>query len=289
MKVYVNTDLECIAGVVTLPEYCLSGPDNKYHRCEGGKHYQQACELATLEVNAAIDGLREGGATEILVCDGHGHGGLNPAMIHPQSRILTGLAQRQPRGLDHSFDAAIMIGQHAMANTDGGHLCHSGSFDRDDWRLNGQSIGEIGLFMIVCSYFNIPVVMISGDVPACQEASRLVPSIETVAVIEGQKLGSTRGMTIDQAIDLNVPAIHVSPIKARQMIRDAAQRCLAKIDNIQRYFVDPPYEMVRLSRPRDDGTTRRAVNKSHDFIQLLQQKPHYETIPYETRKVQKLD
>ena len=26
MKVYVTTDMECVAGIFTLPEYCLAGP-----------------------------------------------------------------------------------------------------------------------------------------------------------------------------------------------------------------------------------------------------------------------
>ena len=270
------TDMECVAGVVTLPEYCLPGPVNKYGRTEGGRYYEHARKLATLEVNAAVEGLLAGGATEILVCDGHGPGGLNAALLHPSARMLTGKGQKQPRGLDRSFDAAIMIGQHAKAHTDGGHLAHSGSFSREDWLLNGESTGEIGLFMATASRFDVPVVMISGDLAACEEAKALVSSIETVAVIEGQKKGSTQGMTTDEAIDLNVPAVHVSPETSREMIREAAARCLASVDTVERYTVAPPFEMVRVLRRTNDGTTmRRAVNTSEDFIDLLNQKPEY--------------
>ncbi len=277
MKVFVMTDLECVAGVVTLPEYCLKGPVNKYGRAEGGRYYDHALELATLEVNAAIEGLLAGGAAEVFVCDGHGHGGLNPSLIHAEARILTGASQVQPRGLDDSFDAAIMVGQHAMANTDGGHLCHSGSFSRDDWILNGRSIGEIGLVMLACSYFDVPMVMISGDVAACKEARQLVPSIETVAVIEGQKRGSTKGMTVQQALDFNVSAVHVSPVKSRRMIKDAAGSCLANVESVERFCMDPPYEMVRITRPDESGGVRRAVNTGSDYVDLLSQPTHYET------------
>jgi len=279
MKVYVMTDMECVAGVVTLPEYCLTGPRNKYNRPEGGRYYEHGRELATREVNAAVEGLLDGGATEMLVRDAHGSGGLNAALIHPEARILTGRSQVAPYGLDGSFDAAIMIGQHAMAHTDGGHLCHSGSFSREDWRLNGRSIGEIDLFMVMCSRFDVPVVMISGDVAACSEARSRVPSIETIAVIEGQKRGSTEGMTTDQALDLNVPAVHVSPVKAREMIRSGARRCLARVGRVERFRVDPPYEMVRVTRRDEDGTCRRAVNTSDDYVDLLSQRPDYETLP----------
>lgn len=276
MKVYVMTDMEGVAGVVTLPEYCLSGPVNKYGRAEGGRYYEHGRELATREVNAAVEGLLAGGASEILVCDGHGQGGLNASLLHPGARMLTGKGQRQPRGLDRSFDAAIMIGQHAKAHTDGGHLAHSGSFSREDWLLNGESIGEIGLVMAKASWFDVPVVMISGDLAACEEAKALVPSIETAAVIEGQKRGSTRGMTTDEAIDFNVPAVHMSPETAREMIRKAAAICLKRAGAVERYSVAPPFEMVRVVRRTKDTTTlRRAVNTSDDLIDLLSQKVEY--------------
>jgi D-amino peptidase len=278
MKVYVMTDLECVAGVVTVPEYCLKGPINKYGRAEGGRYYDHARELATLEVNAAIEGFLAGGATEVFVCDAHGHGGLNPSLIHPEARILTGAQQVEPRGLDDSFAAAVMIGQHAMANTDGGHLCHSGSFDRDDWILNGRTIGEIGLVMLACSYFGVPMVMISGDVAACEEARRLVPSIETVAVIEGQKRGSAKGMTVQQAVDFNVPAVHVSPVKSRRMIKAAARSSLAKIHSVERFTIDPPYEMVRITRPDEDGRVRQQTTTSDDYVDLLQKRGPYEYV-----------
>jgi D-amino peptidase len=275
MKFYIMTDLECVSGVVTLPEYCLPDPKNKYGRPEAGKYYERAKELAIMEVNAAVEGLLEAGVTEILVCDGHGPGGLDVSIIHPAARVLTGKRQKQPRGLDDSFDAAIIIGQHAKANTDGGHLAHSGSFSREDWLLNGESIGEIALLMATAGYFNVPVVMISGDVAACNEARELVSSIETVPVIEGQKMGSSKGMTTDQAIDLNVSALHVSPVKAREMIRDGAKRCVKKTETTKPLVIDPPYEMVRITRADKKTPSRRAVNRSADLIELMNQPVQY--------------
>lgn len=277
MKVFIMTDLEGVAGVVSSAEYLMPSPENKYGRTDGGRHYQHAIELATREVNAAVDGLLEGGATEVLVCDGHGPGGLNASLIHPEARIVTGRPLIDYR-LDESFDAIIMVGQHAMANTDGGHLAHSGSFGRDAWILNGEVMGEIGLFMIRGSYYSVPMVMISGDVAACEEARQLVPSIDTVAVIEGIKRGSSEGMTTNQALDFNIPAVHFSPDKSRRMIREGACRCLSKVDSMERFWVEPPYEMVRISRPDDQGKVLRAVNRSDDFIDLSTQKTEYEEV-----------
>lgn len=281
MKVYIMTDMEGTAGVVTLPEYCLPTSENKYKRKEGGRYYEEARKLVTMEVNAAVEGLLSGGATEILVVDGHGPGGLNASMIHREARIAGGMGRDFLIGLDSSFDAMIIVGQHAKADTDGGHLCHSGSFSRAEWRLNGELIGEIGLLMLGADYYDIPVVMITGDLAACEEARLLVPSIETVAVIQGEKRGSTKGMTTDEAIDFNVPAIHVSPIKAREMIREGAERALTKVNKVERFHLDPPYEMERITRPFKDVPVRRAINKSDDFLDLMSQTPCYEVL--ETR------
>ena len=276
MKIYVMTDLECTAGVVSLPEYCLPGPSNKYGRAEAGKYYEHSRELATMEVNAAMEGLLEGGATEILVRDGHGPGGLDVSLLRPEASMLTGGGSKPPHFMDESFDAALMLGQHAKAHTDGGHLAHSGSFFREDWLVNGRSVGEIALFMQTASTFRIPVVMISGDVAACAEAREHVPSIETVAVIEGQKLGSTRGMTVQQAIDFNVAAVHLSPVKARQKIREGARRCLARIDTVERFTIDAPYEMVRINRRTEEGPGMVAVARADDWVELLARPIEYQ-------------
>ena len=56
MKIYIMTDLECVAGVLNFQEW--TGPGKPY--------YELARKFLTMEINAAVDGLFEGGAT-ILV------------------------------------------------------------------------------------------------------------------------------------------------------------------------------------------------------------------------------
>jgi D-amino peptidase len=283
MKIYIITDLEGVAGVVDLPRYCLPGPENKYGRTEGGRYYDLACELATQEVNAAIDGLLEGGAEDFLVCDGHGPGGLCPSAIHPAARILTGKGQSYPRGLDDSFDAVAIIGQHAKANTDGGHLCHSGSFSREEWLLDGRSIGEIELTMLTAGYFALPVILLSGDRAACAEARALSPDIKTVAVIEGLSKGSSAGMTTNQAIDLNVPAVHFSPQQSRDSIRRAACESLSLVGTVRPIRPQGPHTMVRITRPDEQGHQQIATVRSDDFIDLLNQSPSYQPLTDDDR------
>jgi len=69
MKVYIVSDLEGVAGVVDFKKQCM----------EDGAYYQQAINMATRELNALIEGVIEGGATEIFAWPGHGAfpGGIN--------------------------------------------------------------------------------------------------------------------------------------------------------------------------------------------------------------------
>ena len=60
MKVYISVDLEGVAGISDWAQ-CIPGGDD----------YPLGRDLALGEVNAAIDGSLEAGATQILVNDSH--------------------------------------------------------------------------------------------------------------------------------------------------------------------------------------------------------------------------
>jgi len=76
-SVYIMTDLEGVACVLDFENWCT--PDSRYH--------EMAREFLTLEVNAAIEGFAQGGATEFLVADGHGHGAIHPKLLDPRARL----------------------------------------------------------------------------------------------------------------------------------------------------------------------------------------------------------
>jgi D-amino peptidase len=63
LKVYISVDMEGIGGVVTSEQL---GP--------AGFEYQRARQFMTDELNAAIQGARDAGATQILISDSHGNG-----------------------------------------------------------------------------------------------------------------------------------------------------------------------------------------------------------------------
>jgi len=259
MKVYIMTDMEGVAGVTNWDDF--GSPE--------GRYYEIGRELTTREVNAAIEGALEAGATEILVVDGHGHGAINPLLLHPEAKLLTGRPLGYPFGCDHSFDAAFIVGQHAKSNTDGGHLCHTGSFLIEELSINGVSVGELGCNMLFCAYFGVPTVMVSGDLAATEEARALVPNVEVAPVKEGLKRGSASGLTGTENKLFNGAAIHLHPEKARERIREAARRGLERRDEIGLFWLDPPYELVSRTRPQEGQPGGVTVNRADDLLELL--------------------
>lgn len=264
MKVFVITDMEGVAGVVSSVDYCA--PDSRY--------YEVGRTLTTLETNAAIEGALEAGATDFLVVDGHGHGAIDPQQLHPAARLLTGRPMSYPFACDATFDAAFIVGQHAKANADGGHLAHSGSFNTDDHVLNGRSLGELGINMLFAAYFGVPTVLVTGDLACCDEAAALVPAIETVSVKDGLKRGAPPDLTGEEAWRYNGAAIHLHPQVARERIREGARRALGRRAEIPRFWIQPPYELLRSFRRRDDGTVPpTTVQRGDDLIRVLTSAP----------------
>jgi D-amino peptidase len=259
MKIYVMTDMEGVAGVVNSDDFLAPG----------ARYYEVARELVTGEVNAAIEGALEAGATEFLVLDGHGHGAINPTLLHPAARLLTGRPLGYPFGIDESFAAAFMIGQHAKANTDGGHLAHTGSFAIEDLTINGRSVGEMGCNMLVASAYGVPYVLHTGDAAASAEARDLVPAIETVSVKWGVPRGSATGLDARQNELFNGAATHLHPMRARTLIREAATRALERRQEITGFQLAPPYHLVSVRRKTDSEPAKTAHVEADDIIEVL--------------------
>jgi D-amino peptidase len=253
------TDMEGVAGVVNAEDY--TSPTSRY--------YEVGRELATMEANAAIEGCLEAGASDILVVDGHGCGAMDWKLLHPAARLLTGRPMGYPFGCSRDVDAALIVGQHAKANTDGGHLCHTGSFDVDERTVNGVTLGELGVNMLFIAYYGVPTVMVSGDVACCNEAHALVPNVATAAVKEGLKRGAAVGLTAEENQAYNGAAIHLGAEEARAMIRRAALDGVQRRTEIASYWLEPPYEMTYVWRPSQGRSGHTATIRAGDLMELL--------------------
>lgn len=267
MRIYIITDMEGVAGVVNFRDYV--SPNSRY--------YDIAKELTTLEVNAAIEGAIEAGATEFLVADGHGPGAIDIRYLHPKAKLLTGRPSGYPFGCDNSFDAAFIIGQHAMANVNGGHLCHTGDIGTEAIFINGHLVGELGCNALMAGYYGVPIVMVSGDLAACKEAEELIPGIAVAAVKEGLKKGHMVGMTAKECEHLNGGAIHLVPEVARALIRETAKKSLSLVGKIPPLRFDSPYEMKIIERREiKDGPWKVITGRSNDMIELLKMPKDWE-------------
>ncbi len=227
MKIYVICDLEGTAGVVSQTHQCSFVHDayeKEYVPGKYGPFYFQARKLATLELNALVEGILEVGVTEVWAWDGHCGfpGGLDVELLHPECKLVMAAGDGGPAGLDSSFDALMMLGLHAKKGTAAAPQAHM-IFPGLVW--NGEEIGEIGMSIATASALEIPVIFISGDRAAVQEAQAFVPNIE--AVITKEPLFSHIAGVYD-----HVPVLSLSPQKSRDVIRAGARRAIERIHEI---------------------------------------------------------
>jgi D-amino peptidase len=242
MRVYLETDMEGVAGVLNFHEWTEPGQP----------YYEQAKEFLTLEINAAIDGFLEGGATYILVHDGHGFGGINVALLDPRVEYVRGSPDKgYPGNLDSSFDYIAWVGQHAKAGTPYGHLAHTQWIDHLDETINDISIGEFGETAGCASELGVRAIFGSGDVAFTREAQELISGIETVAVKEGVKSGTGEDLDEEAYSRYVGSARHLHPERARRLIRAGALRAMgrARTEDFGIAPFKPPYRRVIKLRP----------------------------------------
>ncbi len=230
LKVYILTDIEGVS--------CVTREGQQ--KPEGGSEYEGARLLLTRDVNAAVEGALKGGAIQVIVNDGHGaRGGYNlvPEELHEGAAYVMG----GPRpcalpGLDKSFDEVFLVGYHAMAGTQGAVLEHTMSTRVVmNAYINDVRVGEIGIEASIAGYFGVPVALVTGCDKAVREAKELLGDVEAVAVKEG--------------VGRNC-AICLAPKRARQLIKEAAERAVRKPTRFKPYGVQPPIEVrIEYSHP----------------------------------------
>jgi D-amino peptidase len=203
-KVYISVDMEGISGI--------SGDDQV---TAGAGEYGRSRKLMAEDLNAAVRGALDGGATDILVNDSHGgQRNLLPEDVHPSVRLISHSFKRHGmmEGLDETFDAVIFIGYHAKADAPRGLFAHTGSGVVRDLQINGRSVGEGGMNAALAAWFGVPVVMVTGDDAAVAEVKESVPAV--------------RGVVVKRAI--NMRAVELKPLQqARQEIQQAAREAIS--------------------------------------------------------------
>ncbi len=253
VRIYIMTDLEGVAGVLNHDDWC--SPQSRYN--------DLAKELLTREVNAAVDGFMAGGATGIVVADGHGSGGINPILLDPRAELMRGWPTEWPLLLDDTYDAVAFVGQHAKAGTEYAHLAHTQGWRYLDLSINGVSIGEMGQFAMCASELGVPTIFCSGDRALCMEAQALLPGVETVEVKRGTTPGRGDEMDAESYSRRNTSAIHLHPERARAAIRAGAEKAARRVADERFGIIElsPPLELVVHMRARGDEPPAMARNR----------------------------
>ena len=248
MKLMIMTDLEGVAGILNFEDWCTPG----------AMYYDKAKRLLTLEVNAAVDGFCEGGAEEILVVDGHGHGAMDPELLDERAQVMRGHADPiWPWSLDGSYQGLAYVGQHAKAGTPYSHLTHTGSFASVDYAINGISIGEYGQLVLCAMELGVPTIFAAGEQAFAKEAEALTPGVVTVGVKRGLLPDGLDDLDAEAYGRAKLSAVNLAPARSRALIREGALEAIEKLKTNRAAFrypeMMPPY--VRTARYRKRGDT----------------------------------
>jgi len=175
-KIYIHTDLEGISGI-DKGEMVKCGKDNSDY----------VTKRLMADVNAAVDGAFSGGANHVTVLDSHGGGGnFDLDLLDTRAQFDTKPNKKWWGILDESYYGSFFIGAHAMAGTMHGFLDHTqSSASIYNYYVNGRKMGELGQWAMVCGHYDVPLIMMSGDTAAVNEAAQFFSGIETAGVKTG--------------------------------------------------------------------------------------------------------
>jgi D-amino peptidase len=174
MKVLISADMEGVTGV-TCPDDCEPGhPRWQYHR-----------RLLTSDVNAAVAGFAEAGATEIIVNEAHSNQ-RNLLLDELDERATLLIGTHKPlgmmEGIDRSPDAVAFVGYHTGAGEQG-VLAHTYLPNTiTAVRLNGEPTSEGLMNARLAAEYGVPVVLVTGDDLTCVDAQKYAPGAVGVAV-----------------------------------------------------------------------------------------------------------
>lgn len=222
MKVYVQTDIEGVAGFCFFEKRNDQSPWNVMHR-------KRMHRLLTNEVNAAVTAAFDAGADEVYVNDSHGDGySIIFEDLDPRCRIIHGANGTGGCFLpkfDATFDAMILIGMHAMGGTRFAITPHS-LWDVNDGAL---FLSEGTMAAAIAGDLGVPVIAVSGDDKICAEFAEKVP--DAVRIVTKEALAPHR-------------ACSKIPAQSCREIADGVKKGMENIANIRPYKIPGPVKLV---------------------------------------------
>ena len=158
VRVLVYHDMEGLAGQDDWQTFLFSHPEK----------YPAGQKLLAADINAVVDGLLAGGATQVDVVDAHGSGNPNPDL---RRDLLDSRAKQvfRDKAFDpyvdltapNVYDAVVAVAMHAKTGSRGfaSHTITLGM----DVLLNGKSITESEIVGYSWGSVGVPIIFVSGD------------------------------------------------------------------------------------------------------------------------------
>lgn len=176
MRIMISADMEGATGVTWTDDVV-----------PGTEQWQRFRRLFTGDVNATIAGLFDAGASDVLVNEAHSsQRNLLLEDLDPRARMLTG--RHKPlsmmQGIDSGVDGVVFLGYHAGAGFDG-VLSHTYLENQITgvW-LDDEPASEGRLNAGLAAEYGVPVLVVTGDDKACEDARKYAPAAEMVVVKE---------------------------------------------------------------------------------------------------------
>jgi D-amino peptidase len=174
-KILISADMEGATGV-TWPADVEPGTE-QWQRCR---------RMFTSDVNAAVAGLFEGGASEVLINEAHATmRNLLLEELDPRAVMLTGRHKElsMVEGIQHGDTGGVaFVGYHAAAGADGvlAHTYLPNSITAVI--VNGVRASEGLLNSYVAAQYGVPIVLVTGDDRTCADAEGYAARVPSVAV-----------------------------------------------------------------------------------------------------------
>jgi D-amino peptidase len=185
VKLFMHWDMEGVSGLLTREQVWYWEPGVRPEAAREGR------QLLMADVESACRAALAAGADELIVCDTHHGGGnleLDSMPVDPRITYLgrsvgdqDGKRRWMP-GLDHTVDGLLLPGHHAKAGTVGAFLPHTWSLSWADFRINGMSVGELGIEACYAAHWDIPLILVQGDEAGCAEAREQFAGVVTAPV-----------------------------------------------------------------------------------------------------------
>jgi len=228
MKVVIIVDMEGATGITSDRSGWVLNGSNDWERF--GR------DLITGDVVGAATGALAGGAEAVTIFDFHNRrDSIRPEALPPGATLLNFGDFLVPfGGLDRSHRVAFLVGFHAKEGTPGIHA-HTVAHHVTDVRLNGLSVGEVGMFAGSLDALGVRFGLITGDQAACDEAAALAPGVETASVKR----------RLSDGAETALPAA-----ESAELIRARAERAVRRVDELPPMTLGRPTRLeVSLRRP----------------------------------------